>query len=227
MTPPASAPSPRRKLLLIMLSTAVLVCGLAGGAGWLLTRCDRDAHAAQAAASWLNDQEKYLFACGQVWHSFDNGRTWAAISARGLPVLTRDGYIAVDREPGRLYLGLMLGGRSSLRCLLCGLTQVTPALYLSDDGGQHWTMAQRFTPGPTGDSYFRAVYSDPDYAGSAWAILIRGDEVAYYATNTRGSVWRKTCIETYSGQCDPPDNFLSNDTVLDRVNDRRLEPQRP
>ncbi len=212
---------PRRPLLLITLTALVAVCALAGGAGWLATRCDRDAYAAQAAPSWLNQQEKYLFACGQVWHSFDNGRTWTTITTRGLPLLRRDGYIAVDREPGRLYLGLVLAGHSRLSCLMCGWTEVTPALYLSDDGGQHWVLAQRFTPGPAGNSYFRAVYADPDYAGSAWAILIRGDETAYYATNTRGSVWRKTCIETYSGQCDPPDDFLSDETLFDRVNDNR------
>ncbi|MCC7359613.1 MAG: hypothetical protein IT317_09060 [Anaerolineales bacterium] len=215
-------PRPRPRRLLPVLVTALLaVCGLAGGGVWLVTRCDRAAYTQRAAWSWLNEQEKYLFACGQVWHTFNNGRTWAAITARGLPLLVRDGYIAVDREPGRLYLGLVLGGHSRPTCLLCAWTQATPALYLSTDGGQHWIVAQRFTPGPAGSSYFRAVYADPDYAGSAWAILVRGDETAYYATNTRGNVWRKTCIETYSGQCDPPDAFLADDTLLDRLNDGR------
>lgn len=216
-------PRPRR-LLLTLLTALVAACGLAGGGAWWLTRCDRADYTAQAAWSWLNESEKYLFACGQVWHSFDDGRTWTTIRAQGLPPLARDGHIAADREPGRMYLGLLLGGQSTLRCLLCAWTQATPVLYLSTDGGQHWVVAQRFTPGPAGSSYFRAVYADPDYAGSAWAILVRGDETAYYATNTRGSVWRKTCIETYSGQCDPPDDFLSDETLFDRVNDNRPPP---
>jgi hypothetical protein len=218
---------PRRRLATLLLTALLALCVLASGGVWLLARCDRDAYASQAAWSWLNAQEKYLFACGRVWHTFDNGRTWSTIAAQGLPLLVRDGYIAVDREPGRLYLGIVLGGRSSLNCLLCAWTQSNPVLYVSVDGGQHWTVAQRFTPGPAGSSYFRAVYSDPDYAGSAWAILVRGDEVAYYATNSRGSVWRKTCIETYSGECDPPDDFLADDTLLDRLNDGRYDAPPP
>ncbi len=218
---------PRPRLLRPLLVLALALCGLAGGTAWLATRCDRAAYMAQAAPSWLNTQEKYLYACGQVWHSFDNGQTWTTITSQGLPLFTRDGHIAVDREPGRLYLGLILGGQSSLRCLLCAWTQVTPALFLSQDGGQHWTVAVRFPAGPTTDSYFRAVYADPDYAGSAWAILTRGDETAYYATNTSGAAWRKTCIETFSHQCDPPDAFLANDTRLDNVNDQQIDADSP
>jgi hypothetical protein len=185
------------------------VCLVAGGAAWVLLRCDRSTFAERSSASWLNDRERYLFACGQVWHSFDDGASWTRVPSQGLPGLAREGPLGVDRTPGRLYLGLLLAGRSTLRCLLCAWTEVTPVIYLSEDGGQHWHNVHRFTSGPAGNSTFRAVYSDPDYEGSAWVILTRGSETAYYATNTGGQVWIKTCVEDYSGLCDPPDELLS------------------
>jgi hypothetical protein len=202
-------PIRRRSRLLALLSASLAVCLLAGGGAWAFFRCDRGAFHERSTASWLNLRERYLFDCGQVWHSFNDGATWSRVPSQGLPSLARVGRVAVDRTPGRLYLGLLLAGRSTLRCLFCAWSEVTPAIFLSEDGGQHWTTAHRFTSGPVGSSAFQAVHADPDYAGSAWVILTRGSETAYYATNTAGRVWVKTCVETYNGECDPPDQFLS------------------
>jgi hypothetical protein len=199
----------RRKGLLALLSVGLALCLLAGTGAWIVLRCDRATFRERSTASWLNLRERYLFACGQVWHSFDDGANWTRVPNQGLPSLAREGRIAVDRAPGRLYLGLLLAGRSTLRCLFCAWSEVTPAIFLSEDGGQHWTIAHRFDAGPVGNSAFVAVHADPDYEDSAWVILTRGSETAYYATNTGGRVWVKTCTETYSGRCDPPDNFLS------------------
>jgi hypothetical protein len=217
----------RPRLLPFLLASTLALCGLAGGGAWLAWRCDRDDYLNRVAPSWLNEREQYLFACGAVWHSFDNGQTWTTIRAQGLPWLLRDGYIAADREPGRMYLGIVLSSQSSLSCPLCALTRAEPALYLSNDGGLHWTLSERFASGPAGESYFHAVYADPNYAGSAWAVLTRGDETAYFATNNNGDVWRKTCVETYTGQCDPPDEFLANKTLLDRINEDSGPPAPP
>jgi hypothetical protein len=205
---PAS-PLLSRKPLLALLSLGLALCLLAGAGAWVFFRCDRGTFTQRSTASWLNLRERYLFNCGQLWHSFDDGASWARVPTQGLPSLAREGRIAVDRTPGRLYLGLLLAGRSTLTCLFCTWSEVTPAIFLSDDGGQHWRLVHRFTAGPVGKSAFLAVHADPNYEGSAWVVLTRGSETAYYATNTAGRVWVKTCVETYNGECDPPDNFLS------------------
>jgi hypothetical protein len=201
--------SRRRNRLIALLSAGLALCLLTGGGIWAFFRCDRNTFVERSTASWLNLRERYLFACGQVWHSFDDGAHWSRVPNQGLPSLAREGRIAVDRTPGRLYLGLLLAGRSTLRCLFCAWTEVTPAIFLSEDGGQHWVLVHLFPGSPVGSSAFQAVHADPSYAGSAWVILTRGSETAYYATNTGGRVWVKTCVETYSGRCDPPDSFLS------------------
>lgn len=143
-----------------------------------------------------------------MWHSLDDGRGWSRVPSQGLPSFAREGLIAVDRAPGRLYLAMLLSGRSTLRCPLCAWTEATPVIFLSEDGGQHWALSERFPTGPAGSSIFRALHADPDFAGSAWTILTRGSETAYYGTNDAGQSWVKTCVELYSGRCDPPDELL-------------------
>jgi hypothetical protein len=85
---------------------------------------------------------------------------------------------------------------------------VRPVIFVSQDSGAHWTAAQRFPPGPRATTHFRALYSDPDYAQAAWAVVSLDQQVAYWATNTGGRAWQRTCVEFFGGECDPPDEFL-------------------
>jgi hypothetical protein len=201
-------PRPARRLTLALLGGALLLCAGLGGAAWQVLGCDRSDYLDQASASWLNNSDQYLFACGRVWHSLDAGHTWKGLASAGLPRLLRDGRIAVDRTAGRMYLAVILSRPSTLECPMCLFTRVEPAIYLSEDGGQHWVLARRFSDGPSGLVQFRAIYADPDYSDAAWAILSTGERSVYYATNTGGRLWRQTCVEIPPDYCDPPDKFL-------------------
>ena len=215
-------PARLRRLTLVLLGGALLVCAGLGGAAWKVLGCERGDYLDSASASWLNSSEEYLFACGTVWHSLDAGRTWKGLPSAGLPRLLRDGRIAADRTAGRLYLAVLLAGQATLRCPLCPLTRVEPAMYLSEDGGLHWVLVRRFPPGPAGLLRFRALYADPDYSDAAWVILSTGERSVYYATNTGGLLWRQTCIELPPNYCDPPDKFLEWNHVrhdLDEYNE--------
>src|SRR5262249_115307 len=150
-----------------------------------------------------------LFACGHVWHSLDAGQSWTQIPSVGLPLWLRDGRIAMDRAPGRLYLAVILAVPSNLQCLLCPFTEVQPAIYLSSDGGHAWKPAAHFSAGPSGVTNFRTITPDPDYGNAAWAILVTGERVEYFATNTGGAVWHLTCEERLGFNCDPPSEFLA------------------
>ena len=157
MSSPSSIIPARRRLLLASLAGLLLVCAAGGGAVWYSQRCDRSTDLNRASVSWLNKQEEYLFACGQVWHSLDAGATWKQIPAGGLPLLLRDGRIAEDRTVGRLYLAVILAMPSSLQCLLCPFTEVQPVMYRSADGGEHWQVANRFQAGIAGITSFRSL----------------------------------------------------------------------
>jgi photosystem II stability/assembly factor-like uncharacterized protein len=194
---------------LAALAGLLLVSGAAGGVVWAVTRCDRDQYLGRAATSWVNPQEKYLFACGAVWHSLDAGQTWAQVPAGGLPWLLRDGHIAEDRSVGRLYLAVVLAVPSNLTCLLCTFTEVRPAIFLSEDGGRNWRLTARFTAGAIGLTDFRSISADPNYSEAAWAELVTGEQVTYYATNTGGQAWRLTCEERMGYFCDPPSDYLA------------------
>ena len=214
----------RRRLILAGALGLLLICAGAGGAAWSVLSCDRFDYLDRAKTSYLNLREQYLFACGRVWHSVDAGTSWVRVPARGLPLFARDGHIAVDRTPGRLYLGLLVGSRSSLTCLLCTWTEVHPAIYVSSDGGGHWALAHQFHRGPAGATTFRALHADPNYAEAAWAIIKIGDETAYYGTNTGGESWRKTCVEEYSGLCDPPDELLEFRHLNRQIDEGEIDP---
>jgi hypothetical protein len=204
-----SAPATRRPIVLASLAGLLLVCAATGGTAWYVSRCDRDSYQNSASVSWINADEKYLFACGHVWHSFDAGQTWTQIPSGGLPLLLRDGRIAVDRTPGRLYLAVLLSVPSSLQCLLCPLTRVQPVMYLSEDGGRDWREAQRLPEGLAGITSFRTLSADPDYPDAGWTVLVSGERVVYWATNDGGHQWRLTCEERLGYFCDPPADFLA------------------
>ncbi len=196
---------PRR----ILLAGLLVVCAAAGGGAWYATRCDRSSYQGNASTSWVNSQEKYLFACGQVWHSLDAGQTWQHIASGGLPVLAREGRIAVDRAPGHLYLGLLLADPSTFSCPLCPLLRVQPAVFTSEDGGQHWKLMHKFSGGEAGIISFRALNADPNYPGSAWIIIQHEQTSIYYGTNTGGRAWLQTCVENPPDFCDPPADFMA------------------
>ena len=205
----ASAPNPRRRILLAALAALIVVCAVAGGGAWYVTRCDRASYLDRASTSWVNGQEQYLFACGQLWHSLNAGQTWQHLPANGLPFLARDGRIAIDRSPGQLYLGLLLGDPVTLTCPLCPLTRVQPAVYVSQDGGLHWKLMHKFSGGDSGVIRFRALNADPNYPGAAWAIIQHEQTSIYYGTNTGGRAWLQTCVENPPTFCDPPAEFMA------------------
>jgi photosystem II stability/assembly factor-like uncharacterized protein len=199
--------------VLTLLAGLLVLGAAAGGGAWYATRCDQSNFRTRAATSWVNSQDKYLYTCGQVWHSLDAGQTWAQISSGGLPLLAREGRIAVDIAPGHLYLGLLLSDPSTLTCPLCPLTRVEPAIYASDDGGRHWKLIHTFSGGHTGVIRFRQLTSDPNYPGSAWAIIQHETTNVYYATNTSGRAWLQTCVEVPPNFCDPPADFMAQHFV--------------
>jgi hypothetical protein len=205
----ASAPPARRRFILASLAGLLVVCAAAGGGAWYTTRCDRDSFLDRASTSWVNDQEKYLFACGQLWHSLNAGQTWEQIPSGGLPWLARDGRLAIDRKPGQLYLGLLLADPSTLTCPLCPLTRVQPAVFVSVDGGEHWKLMHKFSGGLTGVIRFRAINADPNFPGAAWAIIQHEQTSIYYGTNTGGRAWLQTCVEIPPNFCDPPAEFMA------------------
>ncbi len=207
-----ASPVDARKLTLVMMVGAALLCASVGGAAWRLTRCDRADYLDRAKPFLPNPREQYLFACGRVWRSVDGGQTWARVLAQGLPFGLRDAQIGVDRKPGLLYLGALTRPRLSpnFNCLQCAWVKVRPTIYISYDGGARWRLGHTFQPGSVGNTRFVAVHADPDYESAAWVILQHGDEVAYYGTNTAGHLWQKTCVEDNlaSPRCDPPDDLL-------------------
>ena len=206
---------PSRLVISLGLAAGLLCLG-AGVATWAVVGCKRDDYLNRAAPSWINDRERYLFACGQMWHSLDAGQTWTRRPTQGLPALARDGFIAADIAPGHFYLALLLRGRTTVECPLCAWSEVIPTILISSDYGEHWTLNHSFPATRLGAASIRAMYADPNYPGSAWVILNLGGDVTYFATNTSGGLWIRTCVEGYNGACDPPDDFLSGGGLLNQ-----------
>jgi len=206
-----ASPVLARKLLLTGLFGLMTLCAGAGGVVWYFTRCDMREYLDRAAASPLNPDERYLFACRYVWRSSDGGRVWTRLSPHGLPFGMRDGHIAMDRQPGFLYLGLLINSRSSIYCLQCAWTNLRPAIYVSTDSGQNWSFAYKFRRGPASEGGFLALFVDPDQEGHAWAVIKNGDALTYYGTGTAGQFWKPSCLEysfVGSGGCQLPANVL-------------------
>jgi len=207
----AASPAVMRKLALASALGLALICAIAGGAAWQLTRCDVLNYLNRAATSPLNPRERYLFACGYLWRSRDGGQVWTRTAAQGLPFGARDGHIAIDRKPGFLYLGVLINSRSSIYCLHCAWTNLRPAIYTSADGGQHWSFAYKFRYGPAGQGGFLGLFGDPDLEGRAWAVIQNIDAITYYGTGTAGKFWTQNCLEYYftgAGGCHLPKNVL-------------------
>jgi photosystem II stability/assembly factor-like uncharacterized protein len=200
-----------RKLLLGGVLSVVVVCAGMGGAAAYLTRCDMRDYLDRATVATAQPQQRYLFACGYVWHSPDAGRRWNRINVSGLPLGTRDGVITSDKQPNVLYLGVMILSRSSVYCFDCAIKYQRPAIYVSTDGGRTWTFAYKFRRSLASVSGFLALYADPESEGHVWAVVKNGDEITYYASGTTGRFWKDSCTEYYfagSGGCDLPDSVL-------------------
>ncbi|MDW8327932.1 MAG: sialidase family protein [Anaerolineales bacterium] len=175
---------------------ACLALGV-GGAVWYALRCNVLDYIERAAASPSNPRQQYLFACGYLYESVDGGQTWLRRESTGLPFGAREGWVAVDRQPGVLYLGTTIFTNSSAYCWNCAWTYLRPAIFVSTDGGKTWQFAYRFRRGPANQSSFLGLYADPDKAGFVWAIVKNRDEISHYATATHGYNWKRMCYEYY------------------------------
>ncbi len=201
----------RRKLILGALAIAMLGAAALGGLGWNLLRCDMRDYLQRAAVSPHHTAERYLFACGSLWHSRDAGFLWRRLTVSGLPFGTRDGFVALDRRPGILYLGVTILTDSSRHCWDCAWTFRRPAIYVSLDGGRNWLYQYRFRRGPAGLNNFIGLFGDPDRDGVLWAVIRNNDEITYYGSATEGRNWKRECYEYYfmtSSGCQLPENVM-------------------
>lgn len=200
-----------RKVIVLMGVGVAVLASAVGGAAWYLLRCDMRDYLSRAAAFPLNPNEQYLFACGYLWHSVDGGRVWTRLDSSGLPLATRDGFVAVDRKPGILYLGILINSQSSIYCWNCAWSFLRPALYVSSDGGRTWSFAYKFKRGPAQNGDFVGLFANPGESGNLWAIIRNNDEISHYATRTSGQNWKRVCYEYYfvgANGCEIPEHVL-------------------
>jgi hypothetical protein len=186
-----------RKLLLAVMAAGVLACvGVGAGAAYALN-CNVLDYVDRASVNPRNGDEQYLFACRYVWHSTDGGQVWNRVNPTGLPLGSRDGYIASTGQQGRLYLGVLLSSQSSLQCWDCAWKQLRPAIYTSTDGGQTWAYLYKFQVGRAGANDFVGLFADPAKERFLYAIIKNSDEITFYASGTAGQFWKPTCTEYY------------------------------
>jgi hypothetical protein len=187
-----------RRLILVITGLAALLCaGLGGGVAYA-TRCSVFDYIDRASTSPRDHDQRYLFACGYVWHSADGGLVWRRVDPRGLPLGTRDGYIAVHADPGRLYLGTLITSSSSMYCWDCAWKNLRPAVYTSLDGGRSWAFSYKFKRGPAGEGGFVGLFIDPAKDNFVYAVIKNADEVTFYASGTSGQFWKEMCTEYYA-----------------------------
>lgn len=201
-----------RRLAWTLVLGAMTACAAAGGLVWYLSRCDFLNYVDRAATSPRQSSERYLFACGHVWHSLDGGGQWTQLETNGLPFGAQDGYIAPDLKPGLLYLGLLLATPSSIQCWNCAWSQVSPAMFVSTDSGRTWRLTYAFKPGPAGSVSFVGVFADPEREVDAWAIIVHDEQVIFYNSED-GRDWRVKCSDRQpdvsASRCDMPNRIYT------------------
>jgi hypothetical protein len=186
-----------RRLSLTLLGSLLLAClGTSAGTAYVL-RCSVFDYMDRFSANPRNPSEQYLFACGYVWHSTNNGGLWNRVDPTGLPVGVRDGYIATNGQPGHLYLGILTITRSSWQCWDCAWKNLRPAIYISDDGGHTWALSYKFKQGSAADGGFIGLYAHPSKDRFLYAVIKNADEITFYASGTAGQFWKPICLEYY------------------------------
>jgi len=209
-----------RKLILGSLAATLFICLSASGVVAYALRCNALDYLDRVSLNPLNVQDRYLFACGYVWHSLNSGQRWDRIDQQGLPLGVRDGYIAVDRQRGRLYLGILVNARNSLQCFDCAWKSQHPSIYISNDGGNTWAFSYKFKRGPSATSGFVGVYADPLKNNYVYTIIKNVDEITFYASGTNGLFGKATCHEYYDiGRlCHLPDSVMQFHSQLTNPN---------
>jgi hypothetical protein len=206
-----------RRIVAGVIGLVILICiGLGAGAAYL-TRCNVFDFMDRASASPRDPFERYLFACGYVWHSTDGGQVWNRVDPGGLPFGVRDGFVAVGHRPGQLYLGLLITTQSSVHCWDCAWKNLRPAIYVSNDGGRNWVFTYKFKRGPAGNGGFVGLYVDPADDNNLYAVIKNADEITFYNSGTSGQFWKPACSEYYDiGRvCHLPDAVMQfqNDLI--------------
>ncbi|HKZ69885.1 MAG TPA: hypothetical protein VI547_15975 [Anaerolineales bacterium] len=186
-----------RRILISAASAVALICfGLSVGV-WRFTNCNVLDYIGRASSSPRDLNDRYLFACGYVWHSLDGGKVWNRVDPGGLPFGTRDGFIAVGHRSGQLFLGALITSQSSIHCWDCAWKNLRPAIYTSLDGGHTWAFTYKFKRGPAGNGGFIGLYVDPIDDNNVYAVIKNADEITFYNSGTSAQFWKPACSEFY------------------------------